>query len=418
MLLEIVLENFYSIRESITLDFRAGHIKTASAEALANNVIEWEKETILKSIGLFGPNASGKTNIIKAIHFCSRMVLESHLHNEGTLFNFSPFKFGEWAQKPSSFSINFVHEGIEYEYSYSLTRTEIMNESLYFYPKGRRAKIFTRDESIEGAKSDKYSFGDSIPKPWDVAENTSRKTLFLSRASQMDREIPKQIFRYFNERFMLGLVDLSTQYADSIFKQNKDLILHALKICDSDITDIHSISEKLDARTFKVDFASGTSSIQPEVLEQVRFQTIHRHAPNVSFDLQTEESHGTSQMFGVLLRLIDVVRNDKALMLDEFDASFHTRIAEFILDLFHASGKAQFLYTSHNTNLIDLKRARRDQIFFVNKNTDGATEVYSLFDYKDFRENMDAEKGYLQGRFDAVPIIDTSVANINKLIRG
>jgi len=80
-----------------------------------------------------------------------------------------------------------------------------------------------------------------------------------------------------------------------------------------------------------------------------------------------------------------------------FEASFHTRIAEFILDLLHASSKAQFLYASHNTNLIDLKRARRDLIFFENKNTEGATEVYSLFDYKDFRENMDAEKGYLQG---------------------
>ena len=134
------------------------------------------------------------------------------------------------------------------------------------------------------------------------------------------------------------------------------------------------------------------------------------------FDMETEESSGTKNLFSILLRLLDVVRNRKSLMLDEFDASFHTRLAEFVLDLIHASEQSQLLFTSHNTNLIDMSRLRRDQIIFVNKQADGSTEIYSLYDFKDFRENMNAEKAYIQGRFDAIPFVDSSVASLKQLL--
>ncbi len=134
------------------------------------------------------------------------------------------------------------------------------------------------------------------------------------------------------------------------------------------------------------------------------------------FDLDLEESSGTRKLFQILIRLLDVVKNRKSIMMDEFDLGLHTRLADFILDLIHASEGSQLLFSSHNTNLIDVKRLRRDQIVFVNKSEDGATEVYSLYDFKDFRENMDAEKGYIQGRFDAVPYVDSSVDSIKHLL--
>jgi len=418
MLLEIALENFFSIRNEVSIDFRAENIKTAQVQSLASHAIDWNGEKVLKSVGLFGPNASGKSSIIKAIQFCCRLVLESHLHNEGTTFNFSAFKFGEWASKPSRFFINFVHENIEYEYSFTLTCNEILQESLFHYPKGRKAKVFTRDETIEGGKAEKYSFGDAIAKPMDVAENTSRKTLFLTSASQKDRELPKSIFRYFNEKFLLGFVNLTDANAEALFLSNKELILHALRVCDSDIVNIQAVHEKLDGKAFQLDLGSGTSSVKPNQVDWIRLETFHKHAPTTPFDMIREESAGTQHMFHAILRLLDVVRGGKSLMLDEFDASLHTKIAEFILDLVHASEGAQLLYTTHNTNLIDMKRARRDQVVFVNKNQDGATEVYSLYDFKEFRENMDAEKGYLQGRFDAVPLVDNSLSTLKRIIRG
>jgi len=114
--------------------------------------------------------------------------------------------------------------------------------------------------------------------------------------------------------------------------------------------------------------------------------------------------------------LLDAVKNGKTFMLDEFDLSLHTKLADFVIDLFHAGSSAQFLFTSHNTNLIDVKRFRRDQILFANKKEDGSTELCSLYDHKDFRENMDTEKRYLQGRFDAIPIVDNSFGALRKIL--
>ncbi|HKL58684.1 MAG TPA: AAA family ATPase [Sphaerochaeta sp.] len=112
--------------------------------------------------------------------------------------------------------------------------------------------------------------------------------------------------------------------------------------------------------------------------------------------MQGEESSGTLRLFSILLSLIDGVLNGKTFLLDEFDASLHNNMAVFILNLFHAGDSAQFLFSSHDTNLLDMQMLRRDQILFVQKRGDGSTEVYSLFEYKDFRENMDAKNGYLR----------------------
>src|SRR5574344_435268 len=135
MLLKIELENFFSIKDKISIDFRAGKINTNQARELQDNVIEWNGIKVLKSIGLFGPNASGKSNIIKAVSFWCRMILGSHNHKEGETFNFRPFKFDGYADKPSSFLIDFVCENIEYEYSFTLTQNKIIKESLFYYPK-------------------------------------------------------------------------------------------------------------------------------------------------------------------------------------------------------------------------------------------------------------------------------------------
>ena len=416
MVLSIKLKNFYSIKDEIILDFRAGKIDTRVSKALKANIIDYKGEHILKSIGLFGANASGKSNIIKAINFCCRLILDSHMHNEGTIFNYAPFKFDGWPENPSSFFIDFYCDNIEYEYSFSLAKNEIITESLYHYPKGKRAKIFIRDEYLGPEKTAIYSFSEGIiPSTAIIAANTSKKCLFLSRASQMDRELCKRLYRFFWQEFLLGFIPLNQQWSSQLFEQNKTLILHALSICDSDIADIKIIQEKTAIPPLPpgVQFPGYPQGIE---LNVVRFETIHSLSHTTTFDMGSEESAGTIQLFNMLFLLLDVVRNGKTFMLDEFDLSLHTKLADFVIDLFHASSKSQFIFTSHNTNLIDVRRFRRDQILFANKKPDGSTELYSLFDHKDFRENMDAEKGYLQGRFDAIPYVDSSVANLKKLL--
>lgn len=408
MLVKIELENFFSIRDRICIDFRAGNTKTAQSKKLADNVIEWKGLKLLKSIGLFGANASGKSNILKAINFCCRMVLESHQHNENSVFNYAPFKFEGYPEKPSSFLIDFICEDVEYEYSFSLLQSKIISESLFYYPNDRRARIFERGGS-------EYKFAEGVlARPNDIVLNTSEKNLFLSRASSMNRELPQKLYRYFWSTFMLGFVDLADQSIETYFDSNKNLILAALQQCDSDICDIQKKHEIVPVAMPSPGNPFGMPG-QIVNRDMVRFLTCHKVSPEIPFDMN-EESAGTRRLFGILLRMIDVVKNNKSVMLDEFDTSLHSSISEFVLDLIHASKNSQLLFSTHNLSLINMSRFRKDQIVFVTKNEFGATEVQSLYDYKDFRENMDAEKAYRQGRFDAIPIVTSSVESLKRML--
>ena len=170
------------------------------------------------------------------------MILESHQHNEGVTFNFEPFKFDGCPGKSSRFLIDFVCEDVEYEYAFELTRERIISESLYYYPVGRRAKVFVR--TADG----KYSFGTgAITKPMDVVLNTSDKTLFLSRASSMKRPLAQTLYRYFMNQFLLGLVNVNDLMVLDSFNTYKQVILKALEICDTDITDIEVRKEQMPA---------------------------------------------------------------------------------------------------------------------------------------------------------------------------
>jgi uncharacterized protein len=418
MILEIRLSNLFSIKDEIILDLRAGKSKSKKVRDLENNIFEWRDEKVLKTIALYGANASGKSNIIKAIRACCILILQSHLYNENVVFGFMPFKFDGYPEKPSSFLIRFVSNEVEYEYSYSLTRLKILKESLYYFPNNRRAKIFLRDETVKGEKKDKYSFSNVIKKPLDVSENTSEKTLYISRASQMDREPAKEIFRFFNEQFILGYIGFNAINIETLIRDNRRILMKALQIADSDIVDIKAEKREVPVKSISVTFPAATARVADEHKELIHITTYHKTAPGIAFDFGTEESGGTINLFNILLSVLDIVRNNKILLIDEIELSLHTSIVEFIIKLFYTSNSAQLIFTTHNTKLLDLNKIRKDQVYFVNKNKDASTDLYSLFDYKDFRETMDVEKAYLQGRFDAVPYLDDSLTNLKSLING
>ena len=383
MVLKFRLKNVFSFRDEITLDLQAAKIQTEKGKALNGNLFTINGEQVLKSISMFGANASGKSNVIKGIKACVNMIRFSHTYNEDTIFQVAPFKFGGYDKKPSSFYIRFILDGIEHEYSFSLTQTEILTEQLYYYPRGRRSLVFTRDETKGPDKTDVYEFRQTIKRPMDVAANTSRKTLFVSRASQMDRDIAKKVFRFFTENIVLDYKE-SAMPVEDFLKTKKENILGILNAADSDIVDI-----KIQGYSLK---------------------TFHKSNPDIAFDFDTEESEGTKTLFQMMLGIINVVRNDRTLLMDGIDASLHPHLVEYIINLFNRSNHAQLIYTAHNTHLLNTDFQRRDQVYFVNKREDGCSELYSLYDFKDFRDNYDMEKAYLQGRFDAIPYL--SIPNI------
>ena len=212
----------------------------------------------------------------------------------------------------------------------------------------------------------------------DVAANTSRKSLFISRASQMDRDIAKRVYRFFSEDIVLDYKE-SAMPIENYIKNQKENILEILNTADSDIVDI-----KIQGNSLK---------------------TFHRSNPNIAFDFDTEESEGTKTLFQMMLSMIDIIRNGRTLLIDEIETSLHPHLVEYIINLFNNSVNAQLIYTTHNTHLLNTDFQRRDQVYFVNKRIDGCSDLYSLYDFKDFRDTFDMEKAYLQGRFDAIPFL-------------
>lgn len=378
MVLLFRLNNIFSFRDETTLDLQAAKIQTEKGKALSGNMFPAAGGQVLKSVSVFGANASGKSNVIKGIKACVDMIRTSHTYNENTIFAVAPFKFDGYDKNPSSFFVRFIIDGIEYEYSFSMTRTEILTEHLFYYPKGRRSLVFSRDESKGPDKKNIYEFKQAIKRPMDVAANTSRKTLFISRASQMDRDIAKRVFRFFSEDVVLDYKE-SAMPIDSFMKTRKEQILEILNTADSDIVDIR---------------------IQGNALK-----TFHKGNPDIAFDFDTEESEGTKTFFQMMLSMIDFIRNGRTLLIDEIDTSLHPHLVEYIINLFNNSDNAQLIYTTHNTHLLNTDFQRRDQVYFVNKREDGCSDLYSLYDFKDFRDTFDMEKAYLQGRFDAVPYL-------------
>lgn len=417
MVLEIRIKNFFSIKEEVILDLRAGTLNTEKSRSLSQNVFDYKDETILKMVAMYGANASGKSNVIKAIRFCHAMVFESHKHNENSRFVYKPFKFKGAAKKPSTYFIRFIANDITYKYSFSLLDSKVLSESLYYYPEGKKAKVFVRDETRGPSKRDIYSFGRSVIKrPYDVTESTSDKTLFISRASQMDREIPKIIFNYFYSSFILRYTGYGSNNIENFIEEYKPNILKALSLADSDIVDfkIRTVREK--GKSIKANIETEEIYFEDKELESLEIKTYHKADPNVAFDFMTEESEGTRKLFFLMLAIIEIIKNNKVLLIDEIEDSLHPAIVEYIIQLFNSGQQAQLIFTTHNTNLLDLDKFRKDQIWFVNKNDKAYSELYSLYDYSDFRDTMNLEKAYLQGRFDSIPIVDNSELNIHTVL--
>ena len=378
MIISLRFKNFFSLADDVVLDFTADISAKNPESSLAGNLIEFKKDRFINIIGIFGSNAAGKSNIIKAMDFCRKLVLGSHLYNEGQKFDFEQFKFADL--QPSEFYINFIIDEIEYEYSFTLSKEKILSESLYYYPKQRRAKVFVRVDSHS------YSYGKGlITRPSDIETATSDNTLFLSRASSMNRPIMKTVYRFFAEHIWVSMGNLAlTPIMYEEIYANKDLLLKAFEISDSDIIDL---------------------KVYEPIPGQWQILSYHRENPAIAFDFDTEESEGTKRLLHILLLFIRSAKRGTAFFLDEFDLKMHLHLAEFLLDAVRASHKSQLVFTSHNQALINGKKLRPEQIVFVTKDIKGRSEFTPLSDYVGIDRKIDLEKSYLHGIFDGVPYI-------------
>ncbi|WP_251862449.1 ATP-binding protein [Clostridium sp. Marseille-Q2269] len=418
MLLEFTVRNFLSIKDEVTLSM----IASKDDFRLEDNTMIYEKDKVpnraLNVATLYGANASGKTNILKAMSFASFFINKSHEMQQGKIIPRIPFKLDRsYLKEPSEFRIVFIYEEIKYVYMFSVMEQEVMEEYLYYYPKGRQSIIFERVR-------DEYKFTNDIELQRELKNKFhSKNKLFLSTESLWEYEKAKKPFKWLSEYFNVFIdhENLEAYTGESMVENNKinEDVKKYMKYADMDIDDINVKVKKKDdilsSEIFKIISDDTKSDIINHIDDDSKFldiKTIHKgidekgNPLNISFDL-SDESDGTQKYFGILGPLIKVLRNGYTVIIDELDIRLHTLLVMKLVELFSNpninKNKAQLIFSTHDTNLLDRNILRRDQIWFTEKKEDKSTDLYSLYEFGGVRKNDKIEKGYLQGKYGAIP---------------
>jgi len=408
MILEISVENYLSIREKITLSLEA-----TATKKLRENVSRIRDNDILKTAAIYGPNASGKTNIIKAIVFLWNMVKKSHTFNIDNLIPIVPFKLDEASiSKPSRFEIIFIVKGIRYKYGFSCDEKKVIDEYLHYWPKGRLAVIFSRK------KTDEFEFRTQISRQKLIEKQMTKNSLYLSRATQLGYEKTKDAYNFIVNSITVNQYVGITEAIERIRKDPllRDRIISTLKRIDfGGIENIKTEKKKGKSSEIKFKIDKGDFSIENSKSQDVDItlvKTIHlmKSGKTAEFDLE-EESDGTRKSIFMLVYIFETLEKGGAMFIDELESSLHPDICKFLVRMFNdgKNKKSQFVFTTHNTNLLDNRIFRRDQIYICSKRPNENTILESLSDY-DFREESNFENIYLSGRVGGVPNIDESDA--------
>ncbi len=428
MLIEFTVGNFRSFRDPQTLSMVAAPIKSKDSLLDESTTIPVpDNPTLLTSTAVYGANASGKSNLIRALLFMRHFVLNSHKETKATGgIEVEPFRLSMITKdQPSYFEVVFVEDGKRYRYGFEVTTERVTSEWLYFFPSTREARLFERDgENI-------------IPgnyfKDWDVklTQQTRPNALFLSVVAQFNGPISQKLVGWFRKVGIISGVNdmgmmpytlgqlLQGEHSQAI----KDLICKL----DLGISDLHvekrprpipSIPDGLpeEKRQALLTLLDGEG-------EHLSVQTLHTQfdaeAPTGQemFDLGEHESEGTQKLFAMSGPLLDTLQKGKVLVVDELDARLHPLMTREIISLFNHKATnpngAQLIFNTQDTNLLDNNMFRRDQIWFVEKDRQGASHLYSLAEFK-VRNDKDYERGYIQGRYGAVPYL----SHIQTIVRG
>lgn len=416
MLIEFSVTNYRSFRQTQTLSMTAN----TSPDLLAENTFSAAVKglpRLLRSAVVYGPNAAGKTNLIRAISEMKAFVLSSAKETQkGEFIPVIPFLLdAQKKSQPTELEALFIEDGVRYQYGFAATPERVVHEWLLAYPTARGQKWFERRYDHESGE-DTWYFGPKFTghrKVWQDA--TRSNALFLSTAIQLNSEQLRPIFEWFQKRLaILGQnAVLSPEFTISQCEcdDKKEEIVGLLNSADLSIEDI-----VLHKKEFSlVDLPDGLpESVKAEVKKDLMGKkvtivsfahpTVDRDEL-VAFDLE-EESAGTQKLFAYAGPWLDVLENGRILLVDEFDNSFHSLMVQHLVKLVQSPSinkyNAQVVFTTHNTSLLDRELLRRDQVWFVEKDEHNATRLYPLSDFSP-RKGEALEKGYLRGRYGALP---------------
>lgn len=421
MLVDFNIENYLSFKNKNRLNLRAGSIKELRD---SNTFIPTtaSSEYLLKSIGIFGANGSGKSNILKALAFMKNFVLNSSKEsNSVSEIPVQPFLLSTISnQKSCTFELTFIISEGRFRYGFSVDKKQVQSEWLFKSEKNNEEKIFIRaEQNYTFNKNFKNSNKDRLEIFTDL---TRQNALFASVMSQFNHPIFQSISNWFDGIFIapsfsnIGLIDFTANLMNNL--DYRSLINSIITNADLGIEGIEEVAkeggnEKNSFRNFLQDLTYETESIYTILTKHNVFDDGNNLKGLINFDLHKNESLGTQKFFGILGPILWALKERKVLVIDEVDARLHSLLVEQIVSLFN-SGKynpngAQLIFTSHNINLIK-KGLRRDQMVFTEKDKFGSSQVFSLHDKKpQIRNDASFDKDYILGRYGAIPKINSQL---------
>ena len=418
MLVEFTVANFRSFQDAMTLSMVAANLVAKDKTVDTSNLIKTDSEiSLLKTAVIYGANASGKSNLLKALLFMKSFMVNSSKESQSTdKIGVEPFKLGLYGEtSPSHFELVFIMDGIRYRYGFEADRNRVSAEWLYYVPSSRETSVFSRKDNVI-----------AVSKKFDaegIDKRTRNNALYLSVCAQFNVPLAEKILAWVSDKLnvLSGLHDhhYRNYTAGSCDTDaNRLRISSLIKALDTGISGI-----TVERNTLGID---SLPSAMPEELKklitrgsdsftQVSVKTTHKKYGNdgsfvgeEEFDMDENESDGTQKLFTLAGPLLHALKEGEVLLIDELDSRLHPLVTLAIIRLFSEvesnSKNAQLIFVTHDTNLLDKSLFRRDQIWFTEKNRYGATSLYSLAEFK-IRNDASFGSDYIKGKYGAIPFI-------------
>jgi AAA15 family ATPase/GTPase len=421
MLIEFRVGNFLSFRDIAALSMVASpdkeHIDTHTVKIN-------DKLRLLRSVAVYGANASGKTNLFKAMDFMRDFILNSSkesLSDEKILVE--KFRLSSVTEtEPSTFELVFIIDGMRYRYGFQADHERVHNEWLFYVPTIREATLFVREKDV-------IKLGAGFKEGKGLEEKTRPNALFLSVVDQFNGETAKKILKWVRNLSVVSALDDSEHELLTISsladKEFKEFALKLLKVSDIGIKDIRKkaiplteddLPAELPARYRKKLHSkfveAGVEAYEINLVHQ-KYDADKKPVSDEAFRLESQESAGTRALFAFSAPIYYTLKNNRILVIDELTSKLHPLLTRALVEIFHQynSGKdkdslsrAQLIFASHDTNMLSKRFFRRDQVWFTQKDECGASDLYSLEEFR-IRKDASFNKDYIMGKYGAIPFI-------------
>jgi len=431
VLLQFTFSNFRAFRETQTLSLAASNSdETLLDNCFQNSLPGLKQDRWVAAAAIYGPNASGKTSVIEALRALGGMITKSAkiTDPEDTISRVQPFALDDTGKvEPGAFSVVFVADNIRYEYRVAATTKRVIHESLRAF-RTSRAQIWFQRDFDEDTKAYKWTPESPVGYKRDQKkeEFTLPNVLYLSKAISLGDKQLEPVYRWFKHQ--LRFLDLSNKssnlspdFTARYFTEESDLapkIIELLRQADLGIAGVEVHKEKMPVSAADIferikdlfpddtQLKVGGSDDDGEIL---RINLKHDSATDEPVALAwNSESAGTHRLFALAGPWLDILENGYTVCIDELETSMHpimvTALLELIFNRKTNPNGAQVIFTTHNPLLLDSTLLRRDQVWFVDKDNKGSSHLYPLTDYSP-RKNESLVRGYLAGRYGAVPFI-------------